>query len=90
MKKDLPFNLDSYITEIEQRLSLGRCEMTGLPFDFDGKRGGWANPSIDRIDQSRGYVYANVRLILFGLNTAIGHWGEDVLLSMVAAWQARR
>jgi len=89
-KKTMPFDLDGHITEIEQRLSVGCCEMTRIQFDFDGARGGWRNPSIDRIDCHKGYVYANIRIILHGLNTAIGHWGEEVLLQMIAAWQAQR
>jgi hypothetical protein len=72
------------------RLCFGRCELTGIQFDFNGRRGGWANPSIDRKDAACGYVYANIRIILHGLNTAIGHWGEDILLRMIAAWQERR
>lgn len=90
IKRSMPFNLDRYKDEIAARLAVGECELTGITFDFNGKRGGWANPSIDRIDGKRGYVYSNVRIILHGLNTALGHWGEKVLFQMIARWQARK
>ena len=79
-KRGLPFDLGDHMQDIARRLDAGICELSGLPFDFNGTRGaGWANPSIDRINNLEGYVHSNVRLILHGLNTAIGAWGEEVL-----------
>lgn len=86
--KGLPFDLDGHVEDIRRRLAVGLCEMTGLPFRFGGRRN-WATPSLDRIDPARGYVHGNVRIILHGMNTALANWGEEVLLTMVSAWQQR-
>lgn len=67
----------------------GLCEMTGLPFNLNDGRT-WDSPSLDRIDPAKGYVYSNIRIICFGMNSALNSWGEDVLEMMVLAWLARR
>lgn len=82
------FDLDDHHPEIAARLATGKCELSGLPFNFQGSHGGWANPSIDRINSRDGYLYENVRIILQGLNAALGNWGEETLLLMVAAMRA--
>lgn len=45
----------------------GRCLITGAPFVFTP--GSPYAPSIDRIDDSKGYVRGNIRLICVALNT---------------------
>jgi hypothetical protein len=58
-----------------KRLQAGTCEVSGLPFDLGsptglGKSAGPMPmaPSIDRIDQSKGYTTENSRMILNCLN----------------------
>jgi hypothetical protein len=88
-KKNLPFNLDEYAAQLTERVNRNVCEMTGialqrkLPKEFN-------TPSLDRVDPSRGYVYDNVRVICYALNCALGTWGEDRLLEMVATLNERR
>lgn len=48
----------------------GRCAITDQPFDLTSEKrtGAPYSPSIDRIDNSRGYTSDNSRFILFALN----------------------
>lgn len=72
--------------EDEQSLlerSGGLCELTGIPFEFQkepahGARRPYA-PSLDRIDSTKGYTPANVRLVCVAANLAMNQWGEEVL-----------
>ena len=84
----LPFDLDAYRSEIRSRLA-GSCELTGLPFNIGGARD-WDSPSIDRIDPEKGYVYTNIRIILWSLNSAFGYWGEEKFEQVARAWLERR
>ena len=84
----IPFDLDAYIEKIQHRLDLGVCEVTGEPFDITPGRT-FASPSIDRIDPSKGYIYSNIRVVLFMVNTALGNWGEDVLRQVMTNWLDR-
>lgn len=42
-------------------------------------------PSLDRIKPELGYIKSNVRLICFGLNAALGNWGEEIFLLFARA-----
>lgn len=68
----------------------GRCEVTGIDFDWHYKVEGAHKPhpfmpSVDRIDHQRGYEPDNVRLVCIAANMAMNQWGEDVLTRMAAA-----
>lgn len=89
VKKGLAFDLNQHLDSLRVRLAAGYCELSGLPFQI-GLGHHWASPAIDRIEPSSGYVYTNVRLVLHGLNNALGNWGEDVLFQMVDAMRARK
>lgn len=84
-KKHLDFDLDQHVAEIQARIDVGRCEMSGVPFDMTRSRV-WATPSIDRIDSYGGYVYSNIRVICYGLNVAMNRWGEEELAERMTAW----
>jgi hypothetical protein len=87
-KKNIPFDLDKYEAQMTVRVDRNVCEMTGialqrkLPKEYN-------SPSLDRIDPSQGYVYDNVRVVCYALNCALGTWGEDRLLKIVAALNER-
>lgn len=83
-KKGLPFDLDKHSMELEQRLRAKVCELSGLPLDRS-KHNGPYFPSLDRIIPSLGYVYSNIRVICFALNTAFGSWGEAETLKIFQA-----
>jgi hypothetical protein len=95
-RKHLPFDLRDHEAELAARLEAGHCELTGLPFAPYGPRSRdhrakiWNTASFDRIEPAKGYVYSNIRVICFGMNMALGWWGEEVLRQMVTAWLARR
>ena len=69
----------SQVAEILLRCN-GYCEVTGIALSFDrpdpSKRAAPFQPSIDRIDSSKGYTFDNIRIIAFCLNAAFGAWGE--------------
>lgn len=76
-----------------KNFSLGVCALTGLPFSFNGARRGHKydpySPSVDRIDNSRGYHPDNCRVVLTAVNVALNHWGYDVFLPIARALAAR-
>jgi hypothetical protein len=69
---------------VRERLDRGMCEMSGLPFDMDAKRGP-NTPSVDRIVPSGQYTQSNCRLILWSLNRALSNYGEDYMLMVFKA-----
>lgn len=62
-----------------------RCELTGIHFDMQKKSNyrirPWI-PSIDRIDSSKGYTMQNCRVVCASVNSALGQYGEEVLLKI--------
>jgi len=72
------FDLDC--ADIVARVAAGRCEMTGIQFVVrfgTRKNKNFYNPSIDRIDSTRGYTRDNVRIVLYGLNVMMNTWGAE-------------
>lgn len=67
-KNCLGFDLDRDF--IFQKLLVGTCEVTGIPFDLTGGERKPHTPSIDRIDPSRGYTKDNVQLVVWIYNAA--------------------
>jgi len=61
----------------EGRLNFGVCELTGLEFDMTCGKSAYS-PSVDRINNDKGYTEDNCRLILWALNAAFGTWGSEV------------
>ena len=72
---------------IEARLSTGKCELTGLPFSFQG-RGAFTRqpyaPSIDRKDPfDQNYTPENCRVVLWAVNCTFAEYGEDIMLPIL-------
>jgi len=65
----------------EQKILLGTCELTGIPFRYD--KGSLWRPSPDKIDSSGDYSCDNTRMILWGLNRLKGNCHEDVFQEFV-------
>ena len=74
---------------LEDRLTVGRCDLSGLEFDLASPLLGPFSPSVDRIDSSKGYTEDNCRVILWALNAAFGSWGEAVFRDISLAWLER-
>ena len=81
-ERGLPFDLD--VAWVLERLEVGVCQLSAEPFDMTATRS-MSTPSLDKIDATKGYTKDNTRLILFGLNAALGTWGEKRLFEAVAA-----
>lgn len=64
-----------------------KCALTGIPFAPERRRdSGWLKnpyaPSLDRIDNAKGYEPGNVRVVLSAVNYALNEWGDAVLLEI--------
>lgn len=83
-KTGLPISLGlDWVTE--RVVGIGRCALTGLPFDFSGEAspGSRRNPffpSIDQIEAGKGYTPENCRVVLVAVNLALCDWGSDQLV----------
>lgn len=66
-----------------------KCALSGMKFDIEDK---WLKPSLDRIDNTKGYTKNNVRLITWGLNHVRGDLSDkelvDLVAPMVDMWRA--
>lgn len=79
--KDWPFDLTH---EWAAARWTGRCEITNIPFQTNGKAGPWPfSPSLDKIDPIKGYTQSNSRFILWGCN-AIKGVGTDADMCKIA------
>lgn len=89
-QKDLPCTLThSWVLE---RLQEGRCELSGLPFDYQAKKGHLSplTPSVDRIVPQLGYTPQNCRIVCQALNALFSTWGEAASLEIVIAYLKNR
>lgn len=81
-KKGITHNLtDEHILKCWEECD-GKCVLSGVPMTTI-RGNGWqvpTNASIDRIDQSMGYVEGNVRLICWQANQMRGRLTDDELL----------
>lgn len=87
LKLGVDFDLDQHAEALRDRLAINRCEMTGMEFNRLGSgRQEWNSPTLDRIEPAAGYVYGNVRVVIYAMNAILGNWGEDVARIVFAAW----
>jgi hypothetical protein len=87
--KGIEFSLDEFEPELQARIDAGKCELSGVEFDLSpGRKPN--SPSLDRISPKLGYTPSNVRVICHALNAALGDWGEEALLPIMAGWIEQR
>jgi hypothetical protein len=93
-KEGLEFDLDK--DWIEKRINHGCCEETGIPFkrleykrNGQGRRGPWV-PSIDRIDNAKGYTKSNCRVVVWMLNLMKSNWTDSDVQALCLALAAKR
>jgi len=65
----------------------GRCAVSGIEFHLDEIKAGHKRtrafaPSLDRIDNSKGYTRDNVRLVCRIANFAMNIWGDQALIKL--------
>ena len=69
------------------------CSVTGLPlyWDYGGseRTNPWA-PSLDRIDNTVGYVPGNVRAVCWAFNQMRGEFPDEVVMTLAQAFVRRR
>lgn len=70
----------------------GHCELTGIPFDKPGNGLGPKpfSPSVDRIDQSKGYLPTNARFVLWAVNAMRGVGSDEAMYEIAAALLRKR
>jgi len=90
-------NIDFDISHewLVEKLRGGKCEVTGIDFEFTrlprGERKSRTPPfapSIDRIEQGGGYIEANCRVVVFIYNVARSDFQDDELLKLAKALTA--
>ena len=86
-KKGMEFNLN--VQDLQARVEAGVCELTSIPLNLEGGKT-WDSPSLDRIDNAKGYTMANVRVVLFAVNTMANVWGAEKIEEIAAAIRATR
>lgn len=90
--KGLEFDLSIQWAEEELERSAYLCPLTGIAFDRTisarGRRSPYG-PSIDRVDNSRGYVTDNCRVVITAINIMMSDWGEDVFETVAKGFSRR-
>lgn len=86
-RKGIPFDLDQHADQIQARISVGICEVSGIPLEVSTDPGRKFNtPSLDRKNPKDGYVLTNVRIVAFAVNAMMGDWGEELALEIMNQW----
>ena len=68
------------------------CSATGLPLTLEWKGPSGTNPwapSVDRLDNSLGYVPGNVRIVCWAFNNMRGDFPDEVIETLVRAYSTR-
>jgi len=81
------FETNLTIEWIEEKIKKGFCETTGIPFDFNDRKGSWApfSPSVDRIDSKKGYTIDNCRVVCKIYNMAKNQFTDEDVIVMSKA-----
>ena len=92
-KKGMDFDLTDDYIETLYIGTQGFCPMTGIAMEYEaGSRAerNLRSVSLDRIDNSKGYVKGNVRLVSTWYNNARNHSDDNVLLEMAKRFVDRQ
>ncbi len=80
-RDNIEFSLN--LDKIEEKVLCGKCEVSGISFDFSPATISSTNkyaPSLDRTDSNKGYSEENVKVVVWIYNRAKGDFSsQDVL-----------
>ena len=81
--KGLPFTLTK--EWVAERIERGICELSGVPFNIEAKRGvqGPYSPSIDKIVPELGYTPENSRMVLYGINALKSNGTNEDMINIM-------
>lgn len=86
-KANLPVEIT--VEWIAEKLKLGKCEVSGLPFDMSTERAATRRnrnvPSVDQIIAGKGYTLDNSRVVLVAVNLGLCEWGLDSFIELAKA-----
>ncbi len=71
------------------RLASMRCEVSGLPLTFGGRKHDPWRPSVDRIDPDEGYTPGNVQIVCWIYNRAKHIGSHEDVVRLAAALTGR-
>ena len=85
-RRNITFDLrlEDILPAVESRV----CQLTGLPFDFTPNKKKGLNPyapSVDRIDNEKGYTKDNVRVVLWAVNAALNECSDEEARPIIKA-----
>jgi len=85
-KNNLEFDLDlDFLIELCENQN-GKCKLTNIDFTFNLREGNLHfnpfNPSIDKINHTKGYTKDNIRLVCVIVNLSLNQFGEEVFKKM--------
>lgn len=69
---------------VEERIQRGVCEVSGLPFVLTADRSPFA-PSLDRIDNTKGYTEDNTQVVVWMYNAAKHVFTANDVLTLAEA-----
>ena len=77
--------------DMRRLLAPMQCSMTGgqLSWKWDGPGANPRAPSLDRLDNSKGYTLDNVRLVCWAFNLARGVWPDEVFHKLATEYAGR-
>lgn len=67
---------------VEAKLKSGKCEATGIEFELGLQEENWKShpysPSLDRIDNNKGYTPENTQAVCWAVNAARHQYNDEV------------
>ena len=84
-RHQVPYDLQNHVKELEAKLEVGVCELTGQKLNIKESLAANA-PALYVVDAEKGMVYANTMIICWAMSCALGSWGPEVLKPIVEAW----
>ena len=83
--KNIDFAIE--LADIKERLENGHCEVSGIPFFIGNTNESFKihpfSPSLDRIDNSKGYLPDNIKLVCFIYNVGKNRYELDIFNKFV-------